>query len=75
MDDRIVNQVLENLQALPDNLQRRVLNFARFLRLSEPHGVAGKDLLQFAGTIPAADLRLISQAIEDGCEQVDSNEW
>jgi hypothetical protein len=38
-------------------------------------GVPGRHLLQFAGTIDSADLDLMSQAIEEGCEQIDLDEW
>lgn len=37
-------------------------------------GVSGQKLLRFAGTIPLADVQLMSEAIED-CEQIDLNEW
>ena len=37
-----------------------------------PHG---KDLLRFVGSIPADDLKRMSDAIEEGCETVDLNEW
>jgi uncharacterized protein (DUF433 family) len=40
-----------------------------------PHGVAGQQLLAFAGTIPSDDTALMRQAIEDGCERVDANGW
>ena len=40
-----------------------------------PQGVPGRNLLRFAGTIPAADLNAMSAAIEQGCEQVEINEW
>jgi len=38
-------------------------------------GTHGKQLLQFAGSIPKDDLKLIDDAIKRGCEQVDLNEW
>ncbi len=37
-----------------------------------PHG---KDLLRFVGSIPADDLKRMSDAIEEGCEKIDLNEW
>ena len=51
------------------------LDFARALVVTCPKGVPGKHLLSFAGTIPAADLKAMGQAIEDSCEKVDLNEW
>ena len=32
-------------------------------------------LLQFVGVIPADDLQKMSDAIEAGCEGIDSEEW
>jgi hypothetical protein len=60
------------IDKLPYDLQLRVLDFVKTL---SPKGVEGKSLLRFEGAIPADDLRLISKAIEESCEQVDANEW
>ena len=70
----IQEKLLQQLDTLPEDLQRRVLDFAQALALSKPKGVPGTQLLRFAGIIPADDLRLMSEAIESGCEQID-NEW
>jgi len=75
MNVRIVEKVMEQLQSLPYDLQRQVLEFTRALALSVPHGVAGRQLLQFAGAIPRGDVELMQEAIEQGCEQVDTDEW
>ncbi|MGR3311521.1 MAG: DUF4062 domain-containing protein [Candidatus Brocadiales bacterium] len=45
------------------------------VKTEAPKGVEGKSLLQFEGTIPAADLQLMSKAIEEHCEKVDISEW
>ncbi len=71
----IADQIVEQLKTLPYEMQRQVLEFTRALSLSTPHGVQGTQLLQFAGTIPPNDLELMRQAIEEGCERVDTNEW
>lgn len=75
MDTPVVDKIVEQLKALPNELQWRVLEFTRALAASVPHGVSGQQLLRFAGTIPTDDLQIIRQAIEQGCEQVDANEW
>jgi hypothetical protein len=75
MDTPIVEKVIEQLKVLPQELQRRVLEFTRTLAASTPRGVPGRQLLRFAGAIPQDDIRLMSEAIERGCEQVDTNEW
>jgi hypothetical protein len=75
MDTPIVDKVVEQLKTLPDDLQWRVLTFTRALAVSAPQGVPGRQLVRFAGAIPADDARLMREAIENGCEQVDVNEW
>jgi hypothetical protein len=32
-------------------------------------------LLRFAGTIPISDVQLMHEAIQQNCEQVESDEW
>lgn len=75
MNTSIIDKVVKQLKALPYELQWRVLEFTRALAISTPHGVSGGQLLRFAGMIPLDDLQLMCQAIEQGCEQVDANEW
>ena len=68
-------KVIEQLENLPENLQRQVLTFVEALRSVVQKGIPGKQLLDFAGTISPDDLELMRQAIQDGCEQADMNEW
>ena len=65
----------QQLEHLPFGQQRQVLDFARALASSRAHGVAGQKLLQFAGTINLDELQIISQAIAEDCEKVDTSEW
>jgi hypothetical protein len=75
MDISIKRKLLEQLEALPYEFQRRVLDFAQALALSVPKGIPGEQLLRFAGAIPADDLQMMAQAIEAGCERIDWDEW
>jgi hypothetical protein len=75
MDTPIIDRVIEQLRALPQELQWRVLEFTRALAQSTPHGVPGQQLLRFAGAISLDDVNLIREAVEQGCEQVDASEW
>jgi len=36
---------------------------------------SNKNLLALAGTISKKDIKLMEKAIEEGCENIDSNEW
>ena len=65
----------QQLEHLPFGQQRQVLDFARALATVRARGVAGKRLLQFAGTIEGDDLNAMSQAIAQGCENVDDSQW
>lgn len=74
-DQTIEKQILDQLSKLPIEQQHRVLDFARTLAGTKPAGRSGRELLNFAGTIHIGDLNIMSQAIEEGCEQVNLNEW
>jgi hypothetical protein len=75
MSTMVIDEILDQLKSLPYELQWRVLEFTRALALSVPRGVPGHRLLRFAGAIPLDDVQRMRQAIEQGCEQVDVNEW
>jgi len=64
----IKEEIVEKLDYLPPELQKRVLDFTRMLVLSAPKGVPGKQLLRFAGILDPADAQTMAQAIEAGCE-------
>ena len=69
----LAQQILKEVDQLNSNQQREVLGFARSLRLQG--GRSGRDLLRFAGTIAATDLKEMSDAIEADCERVDPDAW
>ena len=75
MSDAVITQIVQQTEALPANLQQQVLDFVKELAAFVQHGVPGEKLLRFAGMIPADDVELMRQAIEDDCEQVDWHEW
>ena len=75
METPVLNEIVKKIKSLPDNLQRQVLIFVDALQVSSTRGMPGKSLLKFSGTIPPDDLNAMTQAINAGCEQVDSSEW
>jgi hypothetical protein len=75
MDTSIVDEVVQQLREMPENLQQRVLEFARAVANCPIQGVAGSQLLNFAGTIQPDDIELMREAIAQDCGQVDANEW
>ena len=68
------SQIEAELVGLGPDAQRRVLEYVRAVKRGDA-GTRGTDLTMFAGTIPLDELQLIQTAIENGCEQVDLNEW
>ena len=75
VDSSIQKQVLAELSDLPADLQRRVLDYARSLTRSQPKGVAGKDLLAFAGVMEKGEALAMTRAIEAECERVEPDGW
>lgn len=71
----ILEQIVEQVRALPDNLQHQVLTFVRTLRTVARRGTPGQVLLQFAGRISMEDVDSMREAIENDCERLDGNEW
>ncbi len=76
MNAKLIKQeILKELDRLPPELQRQVLDFARALGSSVSEGVPGKELLRFAGILTPEEAELMERAIEEGCERVDLSEW
>lgn len=75
MNIPIIDEVVEQLKAMPQPLQRQVLEFVRSLVRAEVRGTPGSQLLRSAGSIPYADLQLMRKAIEQDCGRVDIDEW
>ncbi|MDG2992404.1 hypothetical protein L3556_15910 [Candidatus Synechococcus calcipolaris G9] len=78
-DDRmrvsIINEVIKQLEVMPQHLQQQVLEFTQALATSEVRGTPGQQLLCFAGSIPPEDLQLMREAIEQDCERIDIDGW
>ncbi|WP_240610801.1 DUF2281 domain-containing protein [Ammonifex thiophilus] len=71
----IREEILRELDRLPPELQREVLDFARALASSVSEGTPGEKLLRFAGILTPEEAELMERAIEEGCERVDLSEW
>ncbi len=78
---RMVSPAIEQelrgyLERIPAARQREVIDFARTLAASPDHRPSsGPDLDRFVGAIDPADLALMSQVIDDGCERVNPSDW
>jgi hypothetical protein len=69
----IAKSIEQSLGKLNPYQQKKLLEFLESL-LVEPEKEEQK-LLRFAGSFDQADLALMQQAIADGCEKIDNNEW
>ena len=67
-------QILSDLDQLSPEKQKRAAELVRQL-VPPPKGVSGRDLLRFAGILDAESAREMEEAIEEGCERVDLDEW
>ncbi|HON78691.1 MAG TPA: hypothetical protein PK544_09395 [Spirochaetota bacterium] len=71
----IKKQIIEDLDHLPLDLQKKVSDFARALVLVRGNGTPGSELVRFSGTIGNADARKIRETIRSECGRIDHNEW
>ncbi len=69
----ITKSIEQSLGKLNPYQQKKLLEFLESL-IVEPDKEKQK-LLRFAGSFDQADLALMQQAIADGCEKIDNNEW
>ena len=70
----VKEQILSDLDRLSPDLQERAAELVHGLVGSLPKGASVEDLLS-VGTLDEQAAREMMQAIEDGCERVDVNEW
>ncbi|HGJ65484.1 TPA: hypothetical protein ENS27_08865 [bacterium] len=75
MSASIKQEIIEQIDKMPIDLQKRVLDFAHALVLSEPKSIPGRDLLKFVGIMTPEEAEEMAKAIEDGCEQIDESGW
>lgn len=71
----IRHEIAKQVEALPPEMQERVLQFVASLAGTAPKGERGAALRQFSYSLDAVSARQMAQAIEEGCEGVDAGEW
>lgn len=64
-------QILKSLNLLEKSQQNDVLSYVKSLLKKENK----KQLLKLAGAFSAEDIKQMETAIEQGCENIDRNEW
>jgi len=68
-------EILQYLDMLGHISQQRVLSYIKTLVSKPEKGKNKKSILDFAGAFSRKDINEMNVAIEQGCEQVDKNEW
>lgn len=71
----IIDDINNQLSRLHKEQQMRVLMFARSLSEQAIHGVSGKELLHFIGSINADELKTMQKVIDNDCERINHDEW
>jgi len=71
----VKEKVLRDLDKLSPDLQERAAEFVHSLVSTTPPGTPGSELRKFFGVLDAESSREMREAIEEGCEQVDLDEW
>jgi len=70
------DQLIQDFDRLNADLQRHVASLAHGLAVpSLPKGATGAELKELSGILDDESAREMREAIEEGCEQVDPDEW
>ncbi len=75
LDAAIQSDLLKEVERLSPPLQRKVIRYAHSLAQPRPRGTPGKQLLKYAGILSAEEAEAMMAAVEEGCEQIEPNEW
>ena len=71
----IKEQILSDLDQLSPAQQERAAKLVHELISPLPRGASVEDLLQIAGILDDEAAQEMTEAIEEGCERVDLDEW
>jgi hypothetical protein len=71
----IRQEIAKQVEQLPPAMQEQVLRFVTSLATASPAGEQGAALHQFSNSLDSISARQMREAIERGCEQVDSSQW
>lgn len=71
----VQEQILSDLDRLSPEKQRQAADLVHRLLSPVPKGASLEDLRQLSGTLDDESAREMMEAIEQGCERVDLDEW
>ena len=71
----VKDQILQDLDQLSPEQQKQAAELVHGLVSRLPKGASVEDLVQLAGSLDDQSAREMMEAIEEGCERVDLDEW
>jgi hypothetical protein len=71
----VKDQILQDLDQLSAEQQKQAAELVHGLVSRLPKGASIEDLMQLAGSLDDQSAREMMEAIEEGCERVDLDEW
>jgi len=74
-EHNIKNALIQEIDALQLSEQQLVLEFARSLHSPLQKGASGHEMAVQSYGFRPEDISEMEQAILEGCEKIDSNEW
>lgn len=75
VEPAVKERILADLDRLSPEEQQRAAELVHGLVSPLPNGASIENLLRLAGTLDEESAREMMEAIEEGCEQVDVDEW
>ncbi len=71
----VQKQIIDLLNKLSAEQQRRVVEYARTMTGLRPPGTPGRDLAHLAGSLDDASAKEMMEIIERDCERIDPDDW
>ena len=76
MSTALVEQIIRDLEALPEGKQLQVAAFIHSLQDHAAKGMSGKEaVLALAGSLDEESAHEMEEIIEEGCENIDKEIW
>jgi hypothetical protein len=75
IEPTVKEQILKDLDRLSPELQQRALRLVHNLADPLPKGASIEDLMSVAGILDDESAREMIEAIEEGCERIDPEDW
>lgn len=76
---RVEQQLIESISSMSEEQRIEVLRFVQDLGRKTPRGVSGRNLIRHIHDndirISDEDAEEMTRAIEEGCGQIDADEW